>query len=65
MKGERKADVAASLAELELELALAIRQGQLKDGLNWVATIDTGDGDPYFAVLTVSPVAERKESVHG
>jgi hypothetical protein len=57
---DRKADVAARLAELEYEIALAIRQGAMEDKFNWLTTFSgpskTGREGPeehWIAVLTV------------
>jgi hypothetical protein len=53
----RKADVAARLAELEYEIALAIRQGGMEDKFNWLATFsgptEAKPEEHWIAVLTV------------
>ena len=53
----RKADVEARLAELEYEIALAIRQGGMEDKFNWLATFsgptEAKPEEHWIAVLTV------------
>lgn len=58
MTYERKADVESALADLESEIALAIRQGAMPDKFQWMATFPTPDA-PWFAVLTVGKVGEN------
>jgi hypothetical protein len=59
---ERRADVEARLAELEYEIALAIRQGQIDEKFNWMATFSGRapqqgqPEEPWFAVLTIGKV---------
>lgn len=62
MKDERKADVWAKLAELEHEIALAIRQGVMDETFNWTTTFSVPSsplGKPeqlWIAVLTTGRV---------
>lgn len=67
MSEERKADIEGILAELEYEIALAIKQGVMPSPLKWTAAFDVGTPDangvvksptkPWIALLTVSEVA--------
>jgi hypothetical protein len=61
MTEERKADVEGRLAELEYEIALAIRQGAIEAKFTWLASFSgrSTPGQPeecWFAVLTVGQV---------
>ena len=62
MSAERKADTEAALAELEYEIALAIRQGVMKDKFQWMATFagpPEAQGESmsaWIAVLSVGKV---------
>jgi hypothetical protein len=61
MSAERKADIEAALAELEYEIALAIRQGAMKDKFQWMATFHANHvpgqpEEPWIAVLSVGKV---------
>jgi hypothetical protein len=66
MSEERKADMEGMLAELEYEIALAIKQGVMPKGFQWTAAVDSmiPDGNvaasptkPWIVLLTVSEVA--------
>jgi hypothetical protein len=62
MTKERKADVEAKLAELEYEIALAIRQNAMDEKFTWMATFSgptpaAGKPEkPWIAVLSVGKV---------
>jgi hypothetical protein len=58
---ERKADVEAKIAELEYEIALAIRQGVMDEKFSWMATFSERSApgkpeQPWIAVLSVGKV---------
>lgn len=61
MTAERKADLEGRLAELEHEIWLAIRQGELKALHHWTLSIE-GPNEPWFAVLTVGPVEDKRKT---
>jgi hypothetical protein len=62
MSEERKADMEAALAELDFEIALAIKQGAMPDNFQWTTTAEGPDGEPWFAVMTIGKVSSTKEA---
>jgi hypothetical protein len=58
MSEERKADMEAELAELDFEIALAIRQGVMPDNFQWTMTTEGPDGEPWIALLTIGKVGD-------
>ena len=61
MNKERKADLESKLVELEHEIWLAAKQGQIENVHTWQAAIHV-EGDPYIVMLTVAPVGETKST---
>jgi hypothetical protein len=58
MSEERKADMEAELAELDFEIALAIKQGSMPNNFQWVAEAIGPDGEPWIALLSIGRVGE-------
>lgn len=58
---ERTKAIEAALLALEGALTGAIRGGEIKDGLQWTATIAT-EPDPYIVVLSVARVEAKAQS---
>ena len=58
MSEERKADMEAELAELDFEIALAIRQDAMPDHFQWTTTIEGPDGEPWIVLLSIGKVGK-------
>jgi hypothetical protein len=58
MSEERKADMDAELAELDFEIALAIKQRLMPDNFQWMVTVEGPDGEPWIALLSVGKVGD-------
>jgi hypothetical protein len=58
MSEERKADMEAALAELEFEIALAVKQGVMPDKFQWTETLTGPDGEPWIALMTIAKVSK-------
>ena len=58
MSEERKADMEAELAELDFEIALAIKQGLMPNNFQWTATAEGPDGEPWVVLLSIGRVSE-------
>ena len=58
MSEERKADMEAELAELDIEIALAIKQGLMPEDFRWMSTAEGPDGEPWIVLLSIGRVSE-------
>jgi hypothetical protein len=58
MSEERKADMEAELAELDFEIALAIKQGLMPEDFRWMTTAKGPDGEPWIVLLSIGRVSE-------
>jgi hypothetical protein len=58
MSEERKADMEAELAELDFEIALAIKQGSMPNNFQWMTEAIGPDGEPWIALLSIGRVGE-------